>query len=719
MSKNHLALPDTTPVDSEDKVDEIDGATASDKPELSVVEKPLTQQATSPKKWRASNLVHEGSDDWLFLVAGSNSVLDLYRTNSSFTARMGRKWVDLLKQRSSHFQAQGIQYLHLSAPEKLSVLHQHFLDKLDNIDGSPTMYMANNHAAEVPCFVNVVPFFRSQIDKTMLYWKTDTHWSCWGCYAAYQLLCGRMGVAARTDLLGYPFNEGPVLFDLGAKLETPRKEKARFYHFNKKSKRTFANPIVRFKEKHGLVDEPSLHVGSHVVFQNDSDDAIKKRIMLFGDSFSEYRTHLLTGMLAETFSEVHFIWNASIDHAYVESIKPDVVISELAERFMVRVPKDNLDIQQFAAERLAEFKALPKNANATFNEKPDLIQEELFSKETYELKKPITVQSACIDINNDESMTTNPVRLTVVEDAKVYFIGGRTQIRSSNGKAIVRHRVDDELNKMIEWQTHQKLPGTSLILGDSMGAHCYYHWMLDLLPKLGLVEKAGIDLSSIDNFLVRELNNSFHIDTLQRFGIDLSRVVQTKNNRYLDCDRVIHVHVNNGINLKMNRYIPAFMKHVYPPIHPVGDRIKLYISRPKGVRRGIANEDAMIPILRAAGYTITAMEGMTVQEQSQLLARADVLISPHGGALTNMIFCRPGIKVVELFGRHVYPFYYGLAQMCGHDYYPVLEDCSDYPRLIQFKTANEAGSAEIQKTTRNNHFEVDLKVLRDVLEAVA
>ncbi len=691
----------------------------SHKPELSAVKTPVLKKAVAAMQLGASNLVHEGSEDWLFLVAGSNSVIDLYQHDSSFTPELGEQWVDLLRERTTRFEKQGIQYLHLSAPEKLTVLHKHFLDKLENIDGSPTLYMAKNHAAEVPCFVNVVPFFQGQVDETMLYWKTDTHWSCWGCYAAYQVLCGRIGVQARTDLLGYPFNEGPVLFDLGAKLSTHRKEKARFYHFNQQSTRVFANPIVRFKEENGLVDEPSLHVGSHVVFRNNSEDAIDKRIMLFGDSFSEYRTHLLTGMLAETFREVHFIWNASIDHAYVESIKPDVVISELAERFMVRVPEDNLDIHQFAGARLEEFKALPRNAKAAFNTKPELIQQQLFGQETYELNKPITVQPECVDKDNDKLMTTNPVRLTVVEDAKVYFQGGRTQIRSSDGDLVVQNRVDDELNRKIDWQTHNKLPGTSLILGDSSGAHCYYHWIVDLLPKLGMVEKAGIKLSSIDNFLVRELNDSFHTETLERFGIDRSRVVQTKNNPYLDCDRVIQIQLNNGINLKMNRYIPSFLRHAYPPVYSAGDRIKLYISRPNGVRRGIANEEALIPILKAAGYTVTAMEGMSVLEQSQLLAKADVLISPHGGALTNMVFCRPGIKVVELFGRHVYPFYYGLAQMCGHDYYPVLEDCADYSRLIQFKTASSLGSTEIQKTTRAQHFNVDPNVLRDVLEAVA
>jgi len=170
--------------------------------------------------------------------------------------------------------------------------------------------------------------------------------------------------------------------------------------------------------------------------------------------------------------------------------------------------------------------------------------------------------------------------------------------------------------------------------------------------------------------------------------------------------------------MKMHRMIPNYMKHLFPPKYPLGDRIKLYISRPAGVRRGIANEEELLPILEDAGFTVTAMEGMSVDEQAQLLARADVLISPHGGALTNMVFCRPGIKVVELFGRHVYPFYYGLAQMCGHEYHVVLESAEDYPRLIQFREAQKAGSTDIQKSTRTGAFDVNVDVFRKMIDNI-
>lgn len=306
------------------------------------------------QKQQPEDVVHVGRDGWLFLATGSNHVLDLYANPSAFTAEMALEWRDLLLTRQERFASMGAEYLHLPAPEKLTVMHRYFDGEIENIQGSPIHQMASRYGKELDFFVNPLPYFDRQIDNVSVYWKTDTHWSFWGCYSAYQLLCARLGVEANRDLVSYPFQEGNVLFDLGAKLGEPVREKGRFYQLSRNSVRRYANPLVRYKEESGKLNEASLHVGSHVIFDNDSPDAIDKTVVLFGDSFSEYRPHLLTGMLAETFREVHFIWNACMDYEYVAMAGADIVISELAERFMTRLPEDNLDIHAFAKDRLAK-----------------------------------------------------------------------------------------------------------------------------------------------------------------------------------------------------------------------------------------------------------------------------------------------------------------------------------------------------------------------------
>ena len=300
--------------------------------------------------------VHVGNDGWLFLVKGANNVIDLFRRNSIFTAQHIQQWRDLLEQRNERVSQLGAKYVHIPAPEKLTVLHKYYDGKIENINGSPTMALFASYEKMPDYAVNTIPYFSEKIDKFPLYWKTDTHWSFWGCYCAYQLLCNKLGYEPNSDLVNYSYGSANLVLDLGSKVEPKTKEDVRYYRLSKNSTRVFANSLVSFKEENGLVNEGSLHVGSHVVFKNDSEFAIDKKVVLFGDSFSEYRPLLLTGMLAETFKEVHFIWSASLDYSYIESVNPDIVISELAERFMTRIPDDNLEIDEFAKSRIEAYK---------------------------------------------------------------------------------------------------------------------------------------------------------------------------------------------------------------------------------------------------------------------------------------------------------------------------------------------------------------------------
>ncbi len=317
---------------------------------------PSPAPAPAPKQEsKPSDMVHQGRDGWLFLVGGTNRVIDLYRHESTFTPDIAKAWVKLLETRKTRLAELGVRYVHLPAPEKLTIMHRYFDGTLESIEGSPIRKLVATYGDRLQHMVNPVDYMVKQSEGLPLYWKTDTHWSALGCFCAYQMLCSNLGVKSNPSLLEYPHVEGEALLDLSGKMEEPTREKARYYDLSKHSKRIHANELVLFKEENGLVNEANLHVGSHVVFHNDSETALDQKVVLFGDSFAEYRPQLLTGMLAETFREVHFIWNASIDYQYIEKVKPDIVITELAERFMTRVPGDDLCIETFAKERLASY----------------------------------------------------------------------------------------------------------------------------------------------------------------------------------------------------------------------------------------------------------------------------------------------------------------------------------------------------------------------------
>ncbi len=322
----------------------------------------------------------------------------------------------------------------------------------------------------------------------------------------------------------------------------------------------------------------------------------------------------------------------------------------------------------------------------------------------------------------DSDMVTKPVTLTTVTNASVYLTGGRHAVHTSDGSLISVNRVSSKRLADIPWRAHTHLSGTSLLLGNSAGAACYYHWMLDLLPKIGFIQQAGIDINSIDHFLVREAVTPFQIETLEKLGIDRSRIVQTAKQPYLSCDEVMLVSLDHHVNMTMHRFVPEWVNATFNEHDESADKIsspkRLYVKRPAGVRRAIDNADEVENLLVGFGFESVLMEGLSIDEQAHLFSQADVIVAQHGGALTNTVFARPDTKVVEIFGPHVYPFYYGLANLCGLEYHAILQNVDDYASLVQKDTALRMGSDESLAVSQREDFSVDVVALEKAITAV-
>ncbi|MFD0937781.1 hypothetical protein ACFQ12_21690, partial [Methylobacterium trifolii] len=117
--------------------------------------------------------------------------------------------------------------------------------------------------------------------------------------------------------------------------------------------RVETGPLLAAYEAAGRARD--LHVGAHAVYRNASPAADPRRVVLFGDSYAHFAPILLTGLLAESFSEVHFVWSSSFDWGYVERVAPDILLFELAERFLARLPADDFDVA--AGRRVGQAQA--------------------------------------------------------------------------------------------------------------------------------------------------------------------------------------------------------------------------------------------------------------------------------------------------------------------------------------------------------------------------
>ena len=201
----------------------------------------------------------------------------------------------------------------------------------------------------------------------------------------------------------------------------------------------------------------------------------------------------------------------------------------------------------------------------------------------------------------------------------------------------------------------QRISGRVAILSGLSG-HIYYHWLFDVLPRIEILQQdlqeQGLDLSSIDYFVVNNFEKSYQLETLAALGIPTQKMMASDRTPHIEADELI---------------VPSFAGHFdwVPPSSidflrqtflsrnaPYKASPKIYISRQQAKYRQIFNEPEVIELLSRFGFVSVVLETLTVAEQAALFAQAEVIVSPHGSGLANLAFCSPKATVVECFSPH-------------------------------------------------------------------
>jgi len=305
--------------------------------------------------------VHAGRRAWLFLTGGTNRVLEQYG-RPGIPRRVLWRWRRLLSERVRGCARLGARYVHAVAPEKLTIYPELTDGLAYDPERAPALRLARwlRFSPARGAWVDLTGALRRARDGTPLYLHTDSHWTFAGCETAYRAILAAMGVAPREDLAARRIPETIRFFgDLGDKFEPVRTEDAEGTRFESAARRVHANPFLLHFEALGRAQD--AHLGAHAVFRNDDPGVDPRRLVIFGDSYAQHTprspTATLTALLADTFAEVHFLWSPSIDWEYLERVRPDFVLGEVAERFMIDVPPAG-----FRIERLAEL-ALARKAD--------------------------------------------------------------------------------------------------------------------------------------------------------------------------------------------------------------------------------------------------------------------------------------------------------------------------------------------------------------------
>jgi len=234
---------------------------------------------------------------------------------------------------------------------------------------------------------------------------------------------------------------------------------------------------------------------------------------------------------------------------------------------------------------------------------------------------------------------------------------------------------------------HLKLPKMArlkkVILMDTWLAdeNNYAHWLRDHISRLFWLKQLDIDLSE---YALVATNGTADFcrqtrEVLMSSGFNFKEWLFTHDFPHFYADEII---VPPFVNFQLMygfldideiNFLRGFWLKKGKPDIDVND--KIYLSRRKAGRRSTPAHLELTDRLTQHGVKEVFLEDMTIFEQATTLNNAKLIIGIHGAAFTNLVFCKAGTTVIEIFGADLmFASYWSISETLNLNYYAYCDD---------------------------------------------
>jgi capsular polysaccharide biosynthesis protein len=237
--------------------------------------------------------------------------------------------------------------------------------------------------------------------------------------------------------------------------------------------------------------------------------------------------------------------------------------------------------------------------------------------------------------------------------------------------------------------------GTLAVIS-SPGQQCYYHWLLQVIPRLKILAESKLSYDKIYLF-----SGNF------KYGWQKESLFAVMNHLGIPQDKLFLIETDSVVQAKTLLVPSIAWKPSSPEFWSVGlswykkffndvfikqtksqTPKRIFISRSKALYRRIRNETDLMNFLSKKGFVAFHLEDLSIYDQAALFNNAEIIIGPHGAGWTNLIFCKPGTKIIEIdHGQRgeQRSSYKGMARRMGcvyNAFYVDLLENTDHPEDI-------------------------------------
>ena len=263
-----------------------------------------------------------GRDGWLFLAGDTNDSIAQHAGAWHPTPAWTRQWRDYFTAMQTIPAEKAI---FLVAPAKEAVMPERH--PLPRSPQTPVTHLLSAYSGQM-----LFPLAELRADRDAAYDRADTHWTDYGARIACEAMLARLGEAVPPVPATYAMVEQRG--DLGDKLVPTERDR----------RLAAAWPGARL-----VFDNLVLHHGNIRIWSNP-DAPLKKTMLIFGGSSSEQMIPYLGALYARI---VSVYGAASWDPEIVAHERPDLVILQTNERFLVTPPAPHFDCLATARRKVA------------------------------------------------------------------------------------------------------------------------------------------------------------------------------------------------------------------------------------------------------------------------------------------------------------------------------------------------------------------------------
>jgi len=192
-----------------------------------------------------------------------------------------------------------------------------------------------------------------------------------------------------------------------------------------------------------------------------------------------------------------------------------------------------------------------------------------------------------------------------------------------------------------------KLAGKTLFLSSRSN---YWHLLADELCDLTLLTESGINLNEFDQIVFEKSPFTAGKELQKNFTLDQVNQVSLQKHLHIECEELsfftgtfcLSKHALSLVKYK----IESFLELSLAKSGKSSKRI--IVSRGSSTTRRWLNENDCINLLDTLNFKLIDPSKLSLSQQVEAFSNAEIILGPHGAGLTNIMFCSPGTKVIEI-----------------------------------------------------------------------